>query len=64
MPKCFTKIIKIFDITKNIELEIGGLYSKYKKDVEINGYKNGFEYKDTIAIKNSSSIYTGLNFKF
>lgn len=54
----------IFDITKNIELEIGGLYSKYKKDVEINGYKNGFEYKDTIAIKNSSSIYTGLNFKF
>ncbi|MEM5558355.1 hypothetical protein AAHK07_07500 [Aliarcobacter cryaerophilus] len=54
----------IFDITKNIELEIGGLYSKYKKDVEINGYKNGFVYRDNIQIKNSNSIYTGFNFKF
>ncbi|RBQ29817.1 hypothetical protein CRU91_02480 [Aliarcobacter vitoriensis] len=58
------QIGSIYDITKNIEFEIGGVYSKYRKDVKIEGEKFGYSYSNRIKVKNSSSIYTGFNFKF
>ncbi|MFY4805342.1 hypothetical protein ACOTVJ_02975 [Aliarcobacter butzleri] len=54
----------IYDITKNIEFELGGFYSKYQKEVDIKGEKSGFKFTDTIKIENSESLFAGFNYKF
>ncbi|WP_323588188.1 hypothetical protein [Aliarcobacter butzleri] len=54
----------IYDITKNIEFEAGGFYSRYKKEVKVKGEKFGFEFTDNIKIENSKSLFAGFNYKF
>lgn len=54
----------IYDVTKNIQFEFGGFYSKYRKNIKTNGLHENFSYTDNIKIKSSNSIYLGLNYKF
>lgn len=46
----------IYDITKNIEFEVGYGHTRYNVDLKFDGSKE--------ELKHTNSLYTGINFKF
>ncbi len=54
----------IYDITKNIELELGLAYTKYNLDKTFNWSDGGVDMTAKIEIEDSTSMFAGLNFKF
>lgn len=47
----------IYDITKNVELEVGLSHTRYGAKIELGGGENE-------KLKHSNALYTGINFKF
>lgn len=54
----------IYDITKNIEFELGLAYSKYNVDKSISGTISGIDYNGKIELEDSTSMFAGINYKF
>ena len=54
----------IYDITKNIEFELGLAYSKYNVDKSTNGTILGIDYNEKVELENSTSMFAGINYKF
>lgn len=54
----------IYDITKNIEFELGLAYSKYNVDKTISGTVIGVDFDYKIELEHSTSMFAGLNYKF
>lgn len=54
----------IYDITKNIEFELGLAYSKYNVDKSISGTISGVDYNAKIELEDSTSMFAGINYKF
>lgn len=46
----------IYDITKNIEFEVGYGHTRYNADIKIDGFKEELKY--------TNSAFAGINFKF
>lgn len=54
----------IYDITKNVEFELGFAYSKYNVDKSIS-VSEGADFLDAnLELEDSTSMFAGLNFKF
>ena len=54
----------IYDITKNIEFELGLAYSKYNVDKSISGSIFGVDYDYKVELEDSTSMFVGINYKF
>jgi opacity protein-like surface antigen len=54
----------IYDITKNIEFELGLAYTKYNVDNTFNGTISGVNYNAKAELEDSTSIFAGINYKF
>lgn len=54
----------IYDITKNIEFELGLAYSKYNVDKSFSGTISGVNYNANIEFEHSTAMFAGLNYKF
>lgn len=60
----------LYDITKNIEFEIGYAYTKYDANVKMKGKIDTntpygtLDFIDEIDFGHSDSIFAGLNYKF
>ena len=54
----------IYDITKNVEFELGLAYSKYNVDKTINWTDSGVNYNAKIELEDSTSMFAGINYKF
>ncbi|MBP7742047.1 MAG: outer membrane beta-barrel protein [Aliarcobacter sp.] len=54
----------IYDITKNIEFELGLAYSKYNVDYSTSGTISGVSYQYKVELEDSTSMFAGLNYKF
>jgi len=54
----------IYDITKNIEFELGLAYTKYNLDKTFNWTDSGEDITAKIELEDSTSMFAGLNFKF
>lgn len=54
----------IYDITKNIEFELGLAYSKYNMDKTFNWTDAGDDITAKIEIEDSTSMFAGINYKF
>ena len=54
----------IYDITKNIEFELGLAYSKYNVDKSFSGTIRGVDYNGKIELEDSTSMFAGINYKF
>ena len=54
----------IYDITKNIEFELGLAYTKYNVDKSFTGTESGVNYNAKIELEDSTSMYAGINYKF
>ena len=54
----------IYDITKNIEFELGLAYSKYNVDKSFSGTISGVDYNGKIELEDSTSMFAGINYKF
>ncbi len=54
----------IYDITKNIEFELGLAYSKYNLDKTTSGNIGGISYTEKVELENSTSMFAGINYKF
>lgn len=54
----------IYDITKNIEFELGLAYTKYNVDKTINWVDTGVDVSGKFEIEDSTSMFAGLNYKF
>ena len=54
----------IYDITKNIEFELGLAYSKYNVDKSTNGTILGIDYNEKVELEDSTSMFAGINYKF
>lgn len=54
----------LYDITKNIELEVGFAYSKYNVDKSFTGTISNVDYNAKYDLKDSTSMFAGLNYKF
>lgn len=59
-----TQIGYIYDITKNIEFELGLSYTKYNIDKEISYTESGHNIRENIELENSISTFAGINYKF
>ena len=54
----------IYDITKNVEFELGLAYSKYNVDKSIS-LSNGADFINTeLELEDSTSMFAGINYKF
>lgn len=51
------QVSAIYDITKNVEFEVGASYTKHNSIKIVDG-------SETDKIKNTTALYTGINFKF
>ena len=54
----------IYDITKNIEFELGLAYSKYNLDKTTSGNIGRISYTEKVELENSTSMFAGINYKF
>jgi opacity protein-like surface antigen len=54
----------IYDITKNIEFELGLGYTKYNVDKTFNWTDTGVDISAKIEIEHSTSMSAGINYKF
>lgn len=54
----------IYDITKNIEFELGLAYTKYNVEKTINGVDTGVNYNAKLELEDSTSMSAGINYKF
>lgn len=54
----------IYDITKNIEFEVGLAYTKYNIDKTFQWTDSGVDITAKIEIEDSTSMFAGLNYKF
>jgi opacity protein-like surface antigen len=54
----------IYDITKNIEFELGLAYTKYNVDKSFTGTESGVNYNAKIELEDSTSMSAGINYKF
>jgi hypothetical protein len=54
----------IYDITKNIEFELGLAYTKYNVDKTINWVDTGVDVSGKFEIEDSTSMFAGINYKF
>lgn len=54
----------IYDITKNIEFELGLAYTKYNVEKTINGVYTGVNYNAKLELEDSTSMSAGINYKF
>lgn len=54
----------IYDITKNVEFELGLAYSKYNVDKTINWTDSGVDIEAKLEIEDSTSMSAGINYKF
>ena len=54
----------IYDITKNIEFELGLAYTKFNVDTKINEVYNGVTISGTEEVDNATSMFAGINYKF
>ena len=54
----------IYDITKNVEFELGLAYSRYNIDKSISGTESGVDYNGKIELEDSTSMFAGINYKF
>lgn len=55
----------IYDITKNIEFELGLMYTKYNLDTDGNRQAtNGSTFKSNLELKHSIGTMIGINYKF
>ena len=54
----------IYDITKNIEFELGLAYSKYNVDESFSGTISGVDFKANVELEDSTSMSAGINYKF
>lgn len=54
----------IYDITKNIEFELGLGYSKYNVDKSYSGTISGISYDYKVELEDSTSMFAGINYKF
>ena len=56
-------IYSIYDITKNVEFEIGAMYTKHNADKTIDNYEGtGVSLK--AELKDTTSTFAGINYKF
>lgn len=54
----------LYDITKNIEFELGLAYTKYNMDKTFNWTDSGIDIKAKMEIEDSTSMFAGINYKF
>jgi opacity protein-like surface antigen len=54
----------IYDITKNVEFELGLAYTKYNLDRTINWVDTGVDVSQKLEIEDSTSMFAGINYKF
>lgn len=54
----------IYDITKNIEFELGLAYTKYNVDKTINWVESGVDVSGKFELEDSTSMSAGINYKF
>lgn len=54
----------IYDITKNVEFELGLAYTKYNVDKTISGTISGAAYDAKIEFEHSTAMFAGFNYKF
>lgn len=54
----------LYDITKNIEFELGLAYTKYNVDKTINWVDTGVDVSGKFKLEDSTSMFAGINYKF
>ncbi|MDY0051733.1 MAG: outer membrane beta-barrel protein [Aliarcobacter sp.] len=54
----------IYDITKNVEFELGLAYTKYNVDESISGTLDEGSFSGKTELENSTSMFAGINYKF
>ena len=54
----------IYDITKNVEFELGLAYTKYNVDKTLNYTDNGVDIEAKLELEDSTSMFAGINYKF
>ncbi len=54
----------IYDITKNVELEVGFAYTKYNVDESFSGTISGIDFNANAELEDSTSMSAGINYKF
>ena len=54
----------IYDITKNIEFELGLAYSKYNVDYSTSVTVGRVSYDYRVELEDSTSMFAGINYKF
>ena len=54
----------IYDITKNIEFELGLAYTKYNVDKTLDYTVAGVDVTMNIELEDSTSMFAGINYKF
>ncbi len=54
----------LYDITKNVEFELGLAYTKYNVDKTINWVDTGVDVSAKFEIEDSTSMFAGINYKF
>ena len=54
----------VYDITKNIEFELGLAFTKYNVDKSTNGTILGLDYTEKVELEDSTSMFAGINYKF
>ena len=54
----------LYDITKNIEFELGLAYTKYNVDKTINWIESGVDVSGKFELEDSTSMFAGINYKF
>lgn len=54
----------IYDITKNIEFELGLAYTKYNVDKTLDYTVAGVDVTMNFEVENSTSMFAGINYKF
>lgn len=59
-----TQVGAIYDITKNIEFEIGLGYTKYNVEKTLNSTEQGVDVSRTVEFEDAISMFAGINYKF
>lgn len=54
----------IYDITKNVEFELGLAYTKYNIDKTFNWTDSGIDMTAKMEIEDSTTMFAGINYKF
>ena len=54
----------VYDITKNIEFELGLAFTKYNVDKSTNGTILDLDYTEKVELEDSTSMFAGINYKF